>query len=388
MRQNKSFILREIANIPYLLPYGQMMADRKHGVQVNATGAYLWKLLEQECTMEELFRCSAEYYEIPSEDLTEFQNDIRQFVKQLISYGIVIDEPYVNTNLHSVTLSIAGLGVKLLGPAQAFPQEFCPFEAAGCEAIHQEVLFQPGFPPARQNGSLLIRNDELMVLENSEGYILLFPQAKHIVEIHLSFDGSKVLCYCLPPYDEDFHYDIFHALRLTYLYLSQKKGMVALHSASLLYKEKAWLFSGHSGMGKSTHTNLWKKLYKITLLNGDLNLLAFENGQPVVHGIPWCGTSEICTTVTVALGGIILLNQASSDRIEKLPEDKKQLLVSQRLISPAWTTDLFDRNMKIVKDIVSKIMVCKLHCTKEPTASEVMKKYIDCYLDKLKKSGD
>lgn len=381
MRQNKSFVLREIENVTYLLPYGQMMADRKRGMQINATGAYLWKLLEQDCSMEELVACSAEYYDIPSEDLSEFGNDIRRFIKQLIAYGIIIDEPYVNTAPDSITLSIAGLGVKLMGPTAAFPQEFYSFITTDFESVHQEVLLQPGFPPVCQNGSLLIRNTELMVLENSEGYILLFPQAKHIVEIHLSFDGSRVLCYCLPPYDKAFQYNIFHALRLTYLYLAQKKGMVALHSASLLYRNKAWLFSGHSGMGKSTHTNLWKKLYEISLLNGDLNLLAVVNGHPVVHGIPWCGTSEICTTESFPLGGIILLNQSPSDRIEELSNDKKQLLVSQRLISPAWTIELFDKNMKFIENIVSKIMVCKLHCTKEPSAAEVMKKYIDCYLN-------
>ena len=42
--------------------------------------------------------------------------------------------------------------------------------------------------------------------------------------------------------------------------------------------------------------------------------------------------------------------------------------------------DLFERNMEIVENIVSKIMVCKLHCTKEPSAAEVMKEYIDGYL--------
>ena len=381
MRQNKGFVLKEIANVPYLLPYGQMIADRKRGMQINATGAYLWKLLEQDCTMEELIARSAEYYEVPTEDFEEFKNDISQFINQLIAYGIVIDEDGVNMVTDSLSLTIAGLGIELLGPAKAFPKEFRPFEVASCDTIHQEIRLQSGFPSVRQNGALLIRNEELMVLETEEGYILLFPQAKHIVEIHLSKAGSKVLCYCLPPYDEAFHYDIFHALRLTFLYLAQKKGMVALHSASIFYRSKAWLFSGHSGMGKSTHTNLWKELYEISLLNGDLNLLAFENGQPVVHGIPWCGTSEICTTKTYHLGGIILLNQAPTDRVEELPEDKKQLLVSQRLISPAWTVTLFERNMDIVEDIVSKIMVCKLHCTKEPSAAAVMKGYIDGYLD-------
>lgn len=380
MRQNKGFVLKEIENIPYLLPYGQMIADRKRGMQINATGAYLWNLLEQDCTLDELIEQSAKYYEVPTVDLEEFQNDINRFVQQLVAYGIVIEDPDVDANADCMFFSIAGLGIKLLGPAQAFPQEFRPFEVTGLDSVQQEIVLQPGFPAIRRNGTLLIRNDELVVMENAEDYILLFPQAKHIVEINLSLDGSKVMCYCLPPYDEAFHYDIFHALRLTYLYLAQKKGMVALHSASLLYKDKAWLFSGHSGMGKSTHTNLWKELYDIRLLNGDLNLLALENEQPVVHGIPWCGTSVICTTETVPLGGIILLNQAPVDRIEELNKDKKQLLVSQRLISPTWTVDLFERNMEIVENIVSKIMVCKLHCTKEPSAAEVMKEYIDSYL--------
>ena len=381
MRQNKGFILKEIANVPYLLPYGQMMADRKRGMQINATGAYLWKLLEKDCTMEELLKCCAEYYEVSTEDLAEFQAAIRQFINKLITYGIVIDTTTVNEFTDSLLLSIGELNLQLQGPAEAFPVEFRPFAVDNCTTIQQKIQLHPGFPPIRKNGTLLIRNQELVVLENQEEFILLFPQAKHIVEIHLSTDASQVLCYCLPPYDEQFHYDIFHALRLTYLYLAQKKGMVALHSASLLYAGKAWLFSGHSGMGKSTHTNLWKELYEISLLNGDLNLLALENGQPLVHGIPWCGTSEICTTNTYPLGGITLLNQAPTDRVEELTEDKKQLLVSQRLISPAWTTDLFERNMDIVKDIVSKIMVCKLHCTKEPSAAEVMKGYVDKYMN-------
>lgn len=380
MRQNKGFVLKEIANVPYLLPYGQMIADRKRGIQINATGAYLWKLLEQDCTMEELIARSAEYYEVPAEDFEEFKNDISQFINQLIAYGIVIDEDCVNMVTDSLSLSIAGLGIKLLGPAEAFPKEFRPFEVVSCDTIHQEIRLQPGFPSVRQNGSLLIRNEELMVLETEEGYTLLFPQAKHIVEIHLSKDGSKVLCYCLPPYDEAFHYDIFHALRLTFLYLAQKKGMVALHSASLMYKDKAWLFSGHSGMGKSTHAALWQTYLNIPTINGDLNLLAFIDGTPVIHGIPWCGTSETFDTKTYELGGIILLKQAPSDYIKELTENEKILLVSQRLISPNWNEKLFTANISFVEKLVKNILTCGLYCTKEQSALDVMKNHIDKYL--------
>ena len=107
MRQNKGFVLKEIENIPYLLPYGQMIADRKRGMQINATGAYLWNLLEQVCTLDELIEQSAKYYEVPTVDLEEFQNDISRFVQQLVAYGIVIEDPDVDANADCMFFSIS-----------------------------------------------------------------------------------------------------------------------------------------------------------------------------------------------------------------------------------------------------------------------------------------
>lgn len=379
MRQNKSFLLREIENVPYLLPYGQMIADQMRGIKINATGIYLWKLLEQERTMTELLSLSAAYYDISEEEMPEFQADVTQFVNQLIAYGIIEDTCAVSNSASTdeLILSIGGLGVRLTGPAVAFPKKFAAFEANSCPQIHQHIELHIGTPRFSQNGQILLRNRELVVLEQEEQYILLFPEAKQLLEIHLKKDATHVLCYCLPPYSESFHYDLFHALRLVYLYLAQCHGMVALHSASILYQDKAWLFSGRSGMGKSTHTNLWKEFYHTPVINGDLNLLAMVNGQPVVHGIPWCGTSETFDTKTYPLGGIILLKQAPKDVVEELSPDKQQLLVCQRLISPTWTAELFDMNLQLVKEISKKIMICRLHCTKEGSAAETMKTYID-----------
>lgn len=378
MKQNTSFLLREIANVPYLIPYGQMIADHKRGVQINATGAYLWELLAQERTMEELQRISASYYGIPNDELEDFNKDISTFVNQLIFLGIVEDTtPAVRSTADRHLLSIAGLTLELIDADDIFPTEFTDFIVQESNEIHQQIIFHRRKPRTSTNGTLLLRNQELTVIEQDEQYILLFPQAKQIVEIQLKKDASLAHFYYLPPCDETLKTDVFHAIRLLYLFLAQKHHMAAIHSASILYQDKIWLFSGHSGMGKSTHTALWNKLYQTPLINGDLNLLAFEGDTPVVHGIPWCGTSGIYDTKTYPLGGIILLDRAPTDYVTELSADIKQLLVLQRLISPNWTAELFDMNLDLVKNITEKVLICKLHCTKEDNAAETMKEYID-----------
>ena len=379
MTQNKNFILKEIENVPYLLPYGQAIADQKRGIRINDTGIYLWKLLEEERTLSELISLCAAYYDITEAEMPDFQEDITQFINQLTSYGIIesLASDIHTSETDTLLLSIGNLGLKLSGPSEAFPKEFADFTVSDCPQVHQHIELRTGPPFNTNNGRILLRNKELVILEQDDQYILLFPQSKHIIEIQLQKDAKHALCYCLPPYTDTFRYDVFHAIRLLYLYLAQKHDMAALHSASILYKGKLWLFSGHSGMGKSTHTNLWKVIFDTPVINGDLNLLALENGQPVVRGIPWCGTSGICNTQTYPLGGIVLLKQASADSIEELTPDKKQLLVCQRLISPTWNTEQFNINLDIVKNIIPNIMVCRLNCTKENSAAEIMKAYID-----------
>lgn len=406
MKQNENFLLKEIAGVPYLLPFGQMIADHKRGLKTNATGVFLWNLLKENLSLDEVLSRSAVHYEIPASELSSFQSEIALFLDRLLSLGILVDsdeqknagntpaqiQASRNTVLAHMQpptsfmptehlLSIGGLTLKLILPSNALPPEFTDFLITNeTTVINQTIVLHSELPTEALSGHTLLHNHELNIIEQEAQYLLHFGLADRHLEIHLSKDGSTAHCYCLPPYDAQFHYDFFHAIRLIYLYLAQRHGMVVLHSASILYKDKLWLFSGHSGMGKSTHTNLWKEYFNAPVINGDLNLLAIENGQPVVHGIPWCGTSELYDTKSYPLGGIILLNKAPENIIEQLTPDKKRLLVSQRLISPVWTKELWNANLDIIEPWIDNVMICKLHCTKEKDAAEIMKNEIDKFL--------
>ena len=54
MKQVDGYLLETIAGVPYLLPYGQNIADLKRGVQLNDTGVFLWNSIAQETTPETL----------------------------------------------------------------------------------------------------------------------------------------------------------------------------------------------------------------------------------------------------------------------------------------------------------------------------------------------
>lgn len=384
MIQNPGYILKELAGIPYLLPYGQMIADHRRGTRINDTGAYLWNLLAIEHTLEEVINTAKEYYQISMEDFPDFEKEIQHFINTLLAHGILLENPLCSPASKSniKNYKIAGLNLQFVNFWNAIPEEFNAFSNdAETSNVDLTLTYHIGKPQYPENGTLLLRNFELTVMDLPDKYILTLPQSPEIFELHISKDGLTANIYTMPLTTTEYKEKLFHAIRLPFLYTALKHGMAAIHSASILYKDKAWLFSAPSGTGKSTHANLWNTFLQIPIINGDLNLLTIQNHIPVIHGIPWCGTSATFDTETHTLGGIILLRQAPHDHITELSEDTKQLLISQRFISPSWTVELFEKNLDIAAQITDCSMICRLSCTKEKSAMETMKDKIDKYLE-------
>lgn len=387
LKQQQGYVLSIIGPHTYLLPYGQSIADQKHGIIINETGEFLWKMLETPQSMDTLITALAGHYQMDSSEISELSEDVVQFIRQLISLGIVQDLSKAAGDSHPMILSIAGLHICLTGMPALYPDQlsaFCVSDLSvnsGTFTTHIpadmtiELLHQT--PPFHQNGTLLLRSKELIVLETCDGYVLLFPSLAGISDVYLSNDGTYARIYCTGNADCNTREQIFHVIRHLFLYRAQTTDKFALHSASILYKGKAWLFSGHSGMGKSTHTALWHKYFQTPYLNGDLNLIGFEQDSPIIYGIPWCGTSGLYTTENIPLGGIVLLGRGKTDHLVQLKPHEKTLKFMQRLISPAWDTKLLKKNLDFATQLTASVPVFQLFCTKEPSAAATIKERID-----------
>lgn len=386
MKRKSGYLLQRIKNTSYILPYGQPIAEQRRGVSLNDTGVYIWNLLEREMSREELHREYLKQFPAGPGQKDEMIKDLDQFLNHLIKSGFIEDdgasEPYAEWPC--THLNIGGLVIGLYVPKElieaSFLKDFCTPPGAHAD---QRVFLTWDASDSASIGNILVRDCELIVCERDKDYVLAFPSFSRIREVNLSKDGETAVFRCIYPCTDELVTEFFHALRHVFLYLAKKRGIYAIHSASICYQGMAWLFSASSGTGKSTHTNLWKELYNAELLNGDLNLLTLEDGRPVVHGLPWCGTSEIFSKRTMPLGGIILLKQAPSDILEELSPVQKTLLVMQRFISPMWAAQQLKSSVQFAEDLSEKILICRLQCTKNNSAAELAKSRIDAYISQI-----
>ena len=379
MKRNPNYTLCEIEGCYYLLPFGQGIADHERGIQINETGVFLWNTLKDSHTREELLEKFLAHYQAESKDIPILTQDLSHFLFQLTSLGIIVNDlkEISSENSFIMHLQIGPLHLKLTGSSNLFPKEFNNYQTAPYENPDLTIVLSTDILPVIENGTLLIENKELQVWEQSDCYHLLFPESPEIAEAYLLKDGSYAYIHHIENYTASLTEELLHAIRLLYLYTAQLHDCYAIHSASILYQDKAWLFSGHSGMGKSTHTSLWHKLFGTPLLNGDLNLLAFSNDKPIIYGIPWCGTSGISVAEDYPLGGIILLARDEEDSCEELSQDKKALLISQRFISPTWNESMLKKHLKFTQKLSKQIHICQLKCTKNDSAAYTMKDWID-----------
>lgn len=384
MNQTDGFLIKKINGISYLLPVGQRIAEQRRGMRLNETGEQIWNFIPSAKDRNELLALLADYYEIPPEDKDMLKKDMDSFLDQLAAWGM-LEEPPLAPSGSGIDMMIGGLTLHLSSPKELIPSEFLPFYTKESQSPDMtiEILPSTGLSTSPAGGLLRIQAEDLLVCEQEQEYRILFPQSPQLQECMMRKDGTLARFYVVPPYREPLLSDLFHAIRLVFLYMAARHGRLAIHSASLYYREQAWLFAGPSGTGKSTHTNLWNQYFHTPVLNGDLNLISCEKGTPMIHGIPWCGTSGISDTASHPLGGIILLRQSPTNLCQEPAVDEQTLLVLQRSISPAWTEDMLEKNLHIAAAVTNSCYITRLFCNREREAAEYMKARIDDHLRQL-----
>lgn len=155
-----------------------------------------------------------------------------------------------------------------------------------------------------------------------------------------------------------------------------ERGTLVLHGSCIIWNGKGIVFSGPSGIGKSTQAALWNTLRGTAVINGDRLLVTIDKNGILVGSHYLCGTSGICTNQTVPLGAIILLEKGKCNQI-KLPSP----LSGFRQILAQLDYNIGQRDQMInvtalVEKLMANIPIIEYSCLKDESALIDLERYL------------
>ena len=86
MKIRSGFVLRNVADVTVVVPSGDASLDFNGMVTLNETGAFLWELLSEERTEEELVQAMLGEYDV---DEATARAGIGRFVDRLAKEGLL-----------------------------------------------------------------------------------------------------------------------------------------------------------------------------------------------------------------------------------------------------------------------------------------------------------
>lgn len=142
-----------------------------------------------------------------------------------------------------------------------------------------------------------------------------------------------------------------------------KFGGILLHSSCVVVDDMAYAFSADSGVGKSTHTQLWLKHFgdRAYMLNDDKPAIRIIDGEVYACGTPFSGKYDYSTPKNVKLAGICFLERSETNFIKKADTSKAVFnIFSQtvRRLSSEGMESLFD----VLEEIFAKVPIFEFGC--------------------------
>ncbi len=221
---------------------------------------------------------------------------------------------------------------------EPFPEPFPPFSATPVIEFDYMDIHEALYP---------VENGYMLLLRTLDGTSYATRYTYGSPEVR-----SNVACNGFPP-----PFLFYHLLRNMYSFCALPLQLLPVHGSVAVYREKAVLFVGPSGTGKSTHTALWRTHIPGTgSLNDDSPLLKITPQGPRVYGSPWSGKLPVYINRSYPLAAVVRLYQASANIMRKqsllaalghMMENSSSLLMQDDLHTDL-VCDVFSRMLKTV----------------------------------------
>ena len=151
------------------------------------------------------------------------------------------------------------------------------------------------------------------------------------------------------------------------------EAKMILHAACVRHpKLGGILFSGPSGVGKSTQADLWCTYQGADLLNGDRTILGRGGQGWMAYGSPYAGSSRCYVNESCSVTAVVILKQVPSCQIRRMRAAEVFRAVYAGLTVNNWDSRFVDRICDLAGELIREVPVYELACTPDRYAAELL----------------
>lgn len=151
---------------------------------------------------------------------------------------------------------------------------------------------------------------------------------------------------------------------------------ILLHAACVQTDLGGILFSGVSGIGKSTQAELWMKHRGATMINGDRPVLFGEEDQWFAAGSPYAGSSHCYVNAVTPIKGIVFLQKAQTNSVRRLTPGESFLHIYRNVVANTWNQYYMDKMVDLIKKMAEVIPCYSFACTPDEEAVNYLEQYL------------
>ena len=166
---------------------------------------------------------------------------------------------------------------------------------------------------------------------------------------------------------------IDNAAMLVYAFATADKATLLFHSSVTVLDGKAYMFLGHSGTGKSTHSQQWHAAFpEAHLLNDDNPAVrVLDDQRVVVYGTPWSGKTPCYRNESAPVQALVQLAQAPENTITRLKMTQAYPYILASVSGLKVMPEMMDRIFESIAKVLEISPVYRLECLPNPDAARL-----------------
>lgn len=162
--------------------------------------------------------------------------------------------------------------------------------------------------------------------------------------------------------------NLFSVAFLSVLY--RHRGLL-FHASLIELDGQAIAFSASSGVGKSTQADLWASTLGARHINGDKACLRYVGGQWMAYGFPIAGSSPYVCNEKAPFKALVVLRQATRNRISRLGAAEATALISTHIYYPFWDEEATAASLETLDVLIREIPIFLLECRPDEEAVRI-----------------